>query len=172
MSASGPERFENVKKKRVKIHSRRNGTKERNGRNRPAYSCQLGLSGNGQHRNTTTKNITHTSMAYVHAPQHCALCLPGTPCPCFSMVVSLKDSGGSPDGHQGWRSSTARALSRVCRRRWRTFHLATGSPTPPMRINCASGRMFCRAIFFVLQQQSTSSTRCRSFLLDGGLSCW
>ncbi|CAM9261332.1 unnamed protein product [Ectocarpus fasciculatus] len=39
---------------------------------------------------------------------------------------------------RGWKTSTSQALSKVCRKRWRTLDLAAGSPTPPMRINCAS----------------------------------
>eukprot|EP00904_Undaria_pinnatifida_P006930 jgi/Undpi1/3367/HiC_scaffold_15.g06740.m1 len=44
----------------------------------------------------------------------------------------VKDDGG------GWKPSTSKALSKVCRKRWRTVDLAAGSPTPPMRINCAN----------------------------------
>ncbi|CAM9947200.1 unnamed protein product, partial [Ectocarpus sp. 8 AP-2014] len=40
--------------------------------------------------------------------------------------------------NRGWKTSTSQALSKVCRKRWRTLDLAAGSPTPPMRINCAS----------------------------------
>lgn len=46
---------------------------------------------------------------------------------------------GKDDG--GWNSSTSQALSKVCRKRWRSLALAAGSPTPPMRINCASGKL-------------------------------
>jgi len=45
------------------------------------------------------------------------------------------------DDH-GWKSSTTQALSKVCRKRWRTLGLSAGSPAPPMRINCASGEFF------------------------------
>ncbi|CAN0114119.1 unnamed protein product [Pylaiella littoralis] len=45
-----------------------------------------------------------------------------------------RDDGGAA----AWKSSTSRALSKVCRKRWRTLPLAAGSPTPPMRINCAN----------------------------------
>ncbi|CAM9309654.1 unnamed protein product, partial [Hapterophycus canaliculatus] len=53
---------------------------------------------------------------------------------------------GKGDSHNGWKTSTRQALSKVCRKRWRTLELAAGSPIPPMRINCAnallSGELF------------------------------
>ena len=49
----------------------------------------------------------------------------------FRENVKLKRDGRNP--------STEQAFSKACRKRWRMLDLATGSPTPPMRINSASG---------------------------------
>ena len=40
----------------------------------------------------------------------------------------------------GWRTSTTRALSHVCRKQWRKLPLVAGSPNP-MRINSATGTL-------------------------------
>lgn len=54
-----------------------------------------------------------------------------------AMAATFKRKNG--DDNHGWCSPTARALSHVCRKRWRKLDLAAGSPNPPMRINSASG---------------------------------
>lgn len=116
----------------------------------------------------TKKNYTPTRLCYpVHtwASKKSLAHILSHYCSRFTEEVHKSSMRRRDDGGAAaWKSSTSRALSKVCRKRWRTLPLAAGSPTPPMRINCANGEdchcgVFKRTYWYI--RSTVNASPCR-----------